>query len=147
MKAARGAKHLIFKTCIAAGFALGIILLWQTISTYEYVSGNMLMQAAQRDAEQKRAALQRTLRTSASPQTTSVTEAIIDSLDADARIAGHYRLDAVRGHLYERSGDFGRALQHFRRAAERTANAEERDYLTGKALGASRALSRAPSGA
>src|SRR5215467_2340621 len=81
MKAARGAKHLIFKTCIAAGFALGIILLWQTISTYEYVSGNMLMQAAQRDAEQKRAALQRTLRTSASPQTTSVTEAIIDSLD------------------------------------------------------------------
>ena len=26
----------------------------------------------------------------------------------DARIAGHYRLDAVRGHLYERAGDLSR---------------------------------------
>ena len=52
---------------------------------------------------------------------------------------GHYRLDAVRGHLYERSGDFARAVEHFRRAAERTASGPERDYLTGKALGAARA--------
>jgi RNA polymerase sigma factor (sigma-70 family) len=65
---------------------------------------------------------------------------IIDALDADSRIAGHYRLDAVRGHLYERSGDFTRALEHFRRAAERTANVPERDYLTGKALGIGSAL-------
>jgi RNA polymerase sigma factor (sigma-70 family) len=66
--------------------------------------------------------------------------AIIDALDADSRIAGHYRLDAVRGHLYERSGDLTRALEHFRRAAERTSSAPERDYLTGKALGVARAL-------
>jgi len=66
--------------------------------------------------------------------------AIIDALDADSRIAGHYRLDAVRGHLYERSGDLARAVEHFRRAAERTASIPERDYLTGKALGAARAL-------
>jgi predicted RNA polymerase sigma factor len=64
---------------------------------------------------------------------------IIDALDADSRIAGHYRLDAVRGHLYERAGDFARAVEHFRRAAERTASGPERDYLTGKALGAARA--------
>ena len=50
-------------------------------------------------------------------------------LDEDARIAGHYRLDAVRGHLYERSGDRTRAIAHFRAAAERTANIPERDYL------------------
>jgi RNA polymerase sigma factor (sigma-70 family) len=66
--------------------------------------------------------------------------AIIDALDGDSRIAGHYRLDAVRGHLYERSGEFARALEHFRRAAERTSSAPERDYLTGKALGVARAL-------
>jgi serine phosphatase RsbU (regulator of sigma subunit) len=62
MKSERGSRHLIFKTCIAVGFALGIVLLWQTISTYIYVSGNMMTQAAQRDADQKRASLQRAIR-------------------------------------------------------------------------------------
>ena len=62
MKREDRSQHLIFKTCIATGFALGIILLWQTVSTYLYVSGNMLTQAAQRDSEQKRASLQRAIR-------------------------------------------------------------------------------------
>jgi len=66
--------------------------------------------------------------------------AVIDTLDNDARIAGHYRLDAVRGHLYERSGELARAAEHFRRAAERTASIPERDYLAGKALEAVRRL-------
>src|SRR5678815_4759607 len=44
------------------GFALGIILLWQTVSTYAYVSGKMLTQAAQRDTDGKRASLQRAIR-------------------------------------------------------------------------------------
>jgi predicted RNA polymerase sigma factor len=57
----------------------------------------------------------------------------------DARLPGHYRLDAVRGHLYERSGDRERAVAHYRAAAARTASIPERDYLIGKAarLGAS----------
>lgn len=50
-------------------------------------------------------------------------------LDADARIAGHYRLDAVRGHLYERLGDRERATEHYRAAAARTLSVPERDYL------------------
>src|ERR1700704_3444880 len=62
MKRGFGSRHLIFKSCIAAGFVLGIVLLWQTISTYIYVSGNMMVQAAQRDADQKRASLQRAIR-------------------------------------------------------------------------------------
>ena len=64
--------------------------------------------------------------------------AMIDALEADARIAGHYRLDAVRAHLYERSGDLPRAVDHFRRAAERTGSMPERNYLMGKALAAAR---------
>jgi RNA polymerase sigma factor (sigma-70 family) len=55
------------------------------------------------------------------------------ALDADPRLAGHYRLDAVRGHLHERAGDAGRAIAHYRAAAERTASIPERDYLTLKA--------------
>ena len=66
--------------------------------------------------------------------------AVIDTLDADVRIAGHYRLDAVRGHLYERSGDLSRAVHHYRLAAERTSSLPERDYLTGKALAVARAM-------
>jgi RNA polymerase sigma factor (sigma-70 family) len=59
--------------------------------------------------------------------------ALVAGLDGDARIAGHYRLDAVRGHLFERAGDQDRAVAHFRAAAERTTSAPERDYLMMKA--------------
>jgi predicted RNA polymerase sigma factor len=48
-------------------------------------------------------------------------------------MAGHYRMDAVRGHLFEMSGDRDRAIAHFRAAAERTLSIPERNYLTGKA--------------
>jgi predicted RNA polymerase sigma factor len=59
--------------------------------------------------------------------------ALLSTLDADERVAGHYRLDAVRGHLYRMAGERDRAAAHFRAAAERTASAPERDYLTAKA--------------
>jgi RNA polymerase sigma factor (sigma-70 family) len=58
---------------------------------------------------------------------------MLDALDADARLRGHYRLDAVRAHLHERAGDAERAIAHYRAAAERTASIPERDYLTIKA--------------
>ena len=57
---------------------------------------------------------------------------MIEALDKDARIAGHYRLDAVRAHLYEKAGDTARAVTHFRAAAARTASIPERDYLLTK---------------
>jgi RNA polymerase sigma factor (sigma-70 family) len=59
--------------------------------------------------------------------------ALLEALDSDPRLAGHYRLDAVRGHLHERAGDPERAIAHYRAAAERTASTPERDYLTLKA--------------
>jgi predicted RNA polymerase sigma factor len=55
------------------------------------------------------------------------------ALDADPRLAGHYRLDAVRGHLHERLGELDRAVGHYRAAAARTASIPERDYLALKA--------------
>jgi RNA polymerase sigma factor (sigma-70 family) len=58
---------------------------------------------------------------------------LLRSLDAEPRVAGHHRLDAVRAHLYERAGDPGRALAHYRAAAEATTSIPERDYLTLKA--------------
>src|SRR5215470_19920995 len=50
----------------------------------------------------------------------------IVALGGDERLAGHYRLDAVRGHLMERAGDRETAREHYRRAAERTTSTPER---------------------
>jgi RNA polymerase sigma factor (sigma-70 family) len=57
----------------------------------------------------------------------------LDALERDERIAGHYRLDVVRGHLFEMAGDRERAVRHYRAAAERTASIPARNYLLGKA--------------
>jgi RNA polymerase sigma factor (sigma-70 family) len=54
---------------------------------------------------------------------------LVDRLDAAGRLAGHHRLDAVRAHLLERSGNHRQAIEHYRLAAGRTASIPERDYL------------------
>ncbi len=71
--------------------------------------------------------------------------ALLEALDADARIAGHYRLDAVRAHLWEMAGDGARAVAHYRVAAERTASLPERTYLTTKAARVAAAQTISPS--
>jgi RNA polymerase sigma factor (sigma-70 family) len=55
--------------------------------------------------------------------------ALLDALDADGRLRGHHRLDAVRAHLLELAGDHEDAAKHFRTAAGRTTNLPERNYL------------------
>ena len=55
------------------------------------------------------------------------------TLDADPRIAGHYRLDAVRAHFLEMSGDRDGAVRFYRAAAGRTTSIPERNYLMMKA--------------
>ena len=45
-------------------------------------------------------------------------------------LAGSHRLDAVRAHLYETAGDPGAAVAAYVRAARRTTNVAEKDYLT-----------------
>jgi predicted RNA polymerase sigma factor len=51
----------------------------------------------------------------------------------DERLPGHHRLDAVRAHLLEMSGDRDAAIAHYRTAAGRTASVAEHDYLTTRA--------------
>jgi predicted RNA polymerase sigma factor len=58
----------------------------------------------------------------------------LEVLDAvDERLAGHYRLDAVRAHLLERAGEPEAALEHYRAAARRATNLPEQRYLTAQA--------------
>ncbi|GAA3133612.1 RNA polymerase sigma factor [Kribbella aluminosa] len=71
----------------------------------------------------------------------AIAAAMVDGPDAglklleplDDELAGHYRLDATRGHLYEMRGDRETAAGHFRAAARGTTSVPERDYLTAKA--------------
>jgi RNA polymerase sigma factor (sigma-70 family) len=51
----------------------------------------------------------------------------------DEPLAGHYRLDAVRAHLYEMAGDTQAAMAHYRAAAARTTSIPEQQYLTTQA--------------
>jgi RNA polymerase sigma factor (sigma-70 family) len=49
--------------------------------------------------------------------------------DLDRPLGDHYRLTAVRAHLYEMSADRAKAIQGFRDAAARATNLRERNYL------------------
>lgn len=53
----------------------------------------------------------------------------LQALDGDERLSAYYRLDAVRAHLFEKLGDFEKAIQHYRVAAARTSSIPEQNYL------------------
>ncbi len=54
---------------------------------------------------------------------------LLKTLDSDTRLADHYRLDAVRAHLLEMTGDYEGAIEHYRIAAGRTTSIPEQNYL------------------
>jgi predicted RNA polymerase sigma factor len=54
---------------------------------------------------------------------------ILESIERDPRLAGHYRLSAVRAHLLERAGRPAPAMECYRTAAARTTSLAERNYL------------------
>jgi len=68
------------------------------------------------------------------------------ALDNDERLAGHYRLDAVRGHLFEMLGDSGNAIQHYRTAAAKTTSLPEQNYLMTRAAHLEEASKESSSG-
>jgi RNA polymerase sigma factor (sigma-70 family) len=54
---------------------------------------------------------------------------LLNALDADGRLSGHHRLDAVRAHLLELAGDHAAAIARYLTAAARTTSLPERNYL------------------
>ena len=57
----------------------------------------------------------------------------VNAIARDERLKGHYRIDAVRAHLYERAGKRDLAIEHYQAAAAKTASLPERNYLLLKA--------------
>ena len=58
---------------------------------------------------------------------------LVAALDADGRLTGQHRLDAVRAHLLEMAGDAVGAADAYRAAARLTTSVPERRYLEAKA--------------
>jgi RNA polymerase sigma factor (sigma-70 family) len=58
--------------------------------------------------------------------------------ETDPALAGHYRVDAVRAHLLEFSGDHDAARRHYQRAARRTTSIPERRYLESRVAAAAK---------
>jgi RNA polymerase sigma factor (sigma-70 family) len=58
---------------------------------------------------------------------------VLATLDADERMAGHYRLAAVRAHMWEMAGDRAAARSGYQEAARRTTSIPERRYLESRA--------------
>jgi predicted RNA polymerase sigma factor len=58
---------------------------------------------------------------------------LLETLDADEWLAGHYRLGAVRAHLHEMAGDHQAAIGHYLSAAGQTTSIPERNYLGSQA--------------
>jgi predicted RNA polymerase sigma factor len=59
--------------------------------------------------------------------------ALLETLDADERMAEQHRLLAVRAHLLELAGEAEAARESFQLAARRTASIPEQRYLEGRA--------------
>lgn len=60
---------------------------------------------------------------------------LLASLSDDDRVAEHHRVEAVRAHLLERTGDLVAAKAAFELAARRTTSLPEQRYLLSKATG------------
>lgn len=58
---------------------------------------------------------------------------LLATLDGEGRLAGHYRLRAVRAHLLDMAGDTDAALAEYREAAALTTSLPERRYLLDRA--------------
>jgi RNA polymerase sigma factor (sigma-70 family) len=58
---------------------------------------------------------------------------LLETLDRDGRLAGHHRLEAVRGHLLEMASDLAAARASYQLAARRTTSVPEQRYLESRA--------------
>jgi RNA polymerase sigma factor (sigma-70 family) len=59
--------------------------------------------------------------------------ALLEPLELDGRMTDHHRLEAVRAHLLEMSGDLAGAKASYLLASRRTTSVPERDYLKSRA--------------
>jgi Stage II sporulation protein E (SpoIIE) len=73
-------RQIWFRVFIVSGILLGVVLLVQSIATYVYVSGNLVIEGAQYDAERRALSLQRSMRRVDTSDVAALESIIGDSL-------------------------------------------------------------------
>ncbi len=114
-------KFLLFRISIFFGLALGLLLLVQTVRTYQYVSENLVRQEAQREADRRMQSIGRAARLTGSRSRESLTPVLHELVhEAPTRIAWIRILsmegkvlaesEAVKGAPAYKSGELGKMM-------------------------------------
>ena len=97
-------RQIWFGAFVAGGVVLGLILLAQTVSTYVYVSGNLVTQEGLRDAERYMASAQRMIRRAEATDAVRLTSVLTDLREESAGHIVWMRLVEPGGSVVASSG-------------------------------------------
>ena len=104
-------RTFLFKTCIAAGVALGIILLAQTIYSYVYVSQTLTLQEVQADALRKAQSIALTTRDMDPGDSILLNAVLEDRLDDWKDDVAWIQITDGGGHLLASAGEIPKGHQ------------------------------------
>jgi len=97
-------EYLLFRVAIALGLLLGLGLLVETVETYRYVSGNLIRQEAQKEAQRKTIALERAARAAKATEADDFAPILDELRHESSRQIGWTRLVSFEGVEITRSG-------------------------------------------
>src|SRR4051794_10598672 len=97
-------EYVLFRVSIALGLLLGLGLLVETVETYRYVSGNLIRQEAQKEAQRKAIVLERAARAAKASEPSDLTPILEELRHEASRQIGWVRLVSFDGVEITRSG-------------------------------------------
>src|SRR5258706_11215349 len=97
-------EYVLFRVSIALGLLLGLGLLVETVETYRYVSGNLIRQEAQREAQRRTITLERAARAAKASDAAELAPILEELRHEAARQIGWARLVNFDGVEITRSG-------------------------------------------
>ena len=125
-------KTFFFKTCIAAGVALGVVLLAQTIWSYVYVSQTLISQEAQNDALRKAQSIAATTRDLDLTDGILLNAILADRLDDWSEQVAWIQIRDQRGRTAAREGIPQEEQQAGRRLSGTGPRSEQEFWVIGK---------------
>jgi hypothetical protein len=100
-------RQIWFRVFVVSGIVLGLVLLVQTVATYVYVSGSLVVEGARRDAERKALSLQRSMRRVDMTDSEALSSIIEDSLADWEETVGWVRILDRSGNVLAQGGNAG----------------------------------------
>jgi hypothetical protein len=97
-------RQIGFRIFIASGIILGVVLLVQTVATYVYVSGNLVVQAAEAEARTKGGFLRQSLARLDMDDAAAVDSVLLDALSDWEETVGWLRIRDQRGGIMAEAG-------------------------------------------